>query len=363
MDVHGHHFNQQLQSQLHIPHTKRNPAMANKYVTQGLPAAPEISLKTLPMAGLLVDIYGLDELPPNVPVSCLWLLHPRTRSRETMNDIARRTVGAWGAHAGANPKRGLIALTFDMPNHGTRMVSESANHPWSKGNTTHALDMFGMVKGGVSDMSGLMDLVSGYLGLEIDGHVCLGWSLGGHGAWQAFFGEERIDAAVVIIGCPDFTGLMCGRAAGSKLDCGTDFIGSKYFPKDLIEICSKHDPKAVCFGTSPIPSSLSSAEQTRLRAILDERVRGKKLLLCSGGDDELVPYANTKDFATLLKDAVGEKGWYRDGGLEVDDRVYEGIGHKFSPKMVEDAVQFLVNAVERRPRNKAHVREGEKSVL
>lgn len=156
---------------------------------------------------------------------------------------------------------------------------------------------------------------------------------------------------------------MSGRAAGSKLDCGPDFIGSKYFPKDLIEICSRHDPKAICFGNSPIPSSLSSAEQGRLRAILDERVKDKKLLLCSGGDDELVPYANTKEFSTLLKEAVGEKGWYRDGGLEVDDRVYEGIGHKFSPKMVEDAVQFLVNAVERGPRGKIHVREGEKSVL
>ena len=32
-------------------------------------------------------------------------------------------------------------------------------------------------------------------------HVVL---MGGHSAWQAFFGEKRIDAAVVIIGCPDF---------------------------------------------------------------------------------------------------------------------------------------------------------------
>ncbi|KAF4451586.1 hypothetical protein F53441_5442 [Fusarium austroafricanum] len=321
--------------------------MASKYTTPGLPAPPSISLKTVPMAGLLVDVYGLDELPPNVPVSCLWLLHPRTRTRATMNDIARRTVGAWISHAGANPKRGLIALCFDMPNHGTRLVSESANHPWDKGNATHALDMFGMVKGGVADMRGLMDLVSGYLELEIDAHVCLGWSLGGHSAWQAFFGEKRIDAAVVIIGC-----LMTGRAAQANLDCGADFVGSKYFPKDLIEICGHHDPKAILFGTSTIPSSpLSSAEQTRLRAVLDERIRGKKLLLCSGGEDKLVPYAKTKPFATLLKEAVGEKGWYRDGGVEFDDRVYEGVGHKFPAEMVEDAVRFLVYAVEKGPRS------------
>ncbi|KAG5658127.1 hypothetical protein KAF25_007078 [Fusarium avenaceum] len=338
--------------------------MADTYATKGLPAPPEISVKTIPMAGLLVDVYGLDELHPNAPVSCLWLLHPRTRTRARMNDIARRTIAAWTSHAGANPKRGLIALSFDMPNHGTRLVSESANVAWDKGNSTHAIDMFGMVKGGVADMSGLMDLVSGYLGREIDAHVCLGWSLGGHSAWQAFFGEKRIDAAVVIIGCPDFAGLLGDRAAQAKLDCGAAFIGSKYFPKDLTQTCNSHDPKALLFGTSPIPSpSLSATEQARLRPILDERIRGKKLLLCSGGDDALVPYAKTKPFAMLLKEAVGEHGWYRDGGVEMDDRVYEGVGHKFSADMVEDAVRFLVNAVGKGPRGKGQSREGEKSVL
>ncbi|KAL4723644.1 hypothetical protein ACLX1H_009286 [Fusarium chlamydosporum] len=338
--------------------------MADTYATKGLPNPPSISIKTIPMAGLLVDVYGLDELPANVPVSCLWLLHPRTRTRARMHDIAKRTIDSWTSRAGTNPKRGLIALSFDMPNHGTRLVSEAANHAWDKGNMTHAIDMFGMVKGGVADMSGLMDLVSGYLGREIDAHVCLGWSLGGHGAWQAFFGEKRIDAAVVIIGCPDFASLMSDRAAQANLDCGADFIGSKYFPKDLVCTCSSHDPKSLLFGTSPIPSGpLSNAEQARLRTILDERIRGKKLLLCSGGDDALVPYANTKPFVTMLKEAVGEKGWYRDGAVELDDRVYEGVGHKFSADMVEDAVRFLVNAVEKGPRGKNQVREGEKSVL
>ncbi|KAM0555154.1 hypothetical protein ACHAPJ_006506 [Fusarium lateritium] len=338
--------------------------MADKYATKGLPPPPEISVKTIPMAGLLVDVYGLDELPPNVPVSCLWLLHPRTRTRVRMHDIARRTIAAWSARAGNSPKRGLIALSFDMPNHGTRLVSESANLAWDKGNATHAIDMFGMVKGGVADMSGLMDLVAGYLGREVDAHVCLGWSLGGHSAWQAFFGENRIDAAVVVIGCPDFASLMSDRAAQANLDCGADFVGSKYFPKDLIKTCCNHDPKSLLFGTSPIPSSaLPAAEQTRLRAILDARVRGKKLLLCSGGDDALVPYANSKSFVALLKEAVGEGGWYRDGGVELDDRVYEGIGHSFSAGMVEDAVKFLVNAVENGPRGKGQVRDGERSVL
>jgi hypothetical protein len=49
--------------------------------------------------------------------------------------------------------------------------------------------------------------------------------------------------------------------------------------------------------------------------------------------------------------------------VELDDRVYEGVGHKFSADMVKDAVRFLVNAVEKGPRGKSQVREGEKSVL
>ncbi|KAM0432271.1 hypothetical protein ACHAPT_004811 [Fusarium lateritium] len=306
--------------------------MADTYATKGLPPPPAVSKKTLPMAGLLVDVYGLGEIPSNKPLTCLWLLHPRTRTRARMRDIASRTIAAWNAHAGEAPERGLIALAFDMPNHGTRLISKSANLAWDGGNASHAIDMMGMVKGGVTDMAGLMDLVAGYLGREVDGHVCLGWSLGGHS-------------------------LMSDRAAIAKLDCGDNFIGSKYFPDDLVKTCLSYDPRALLFGTSPV-----QPDQARLKPILDARVRGKRLLLCSGGDDVLVPYANSRPLATLLKEAAGERGWY-DGSVVVEDRVYEGVGHRFNAAMVEDAVRFLVDAVERGPRGRGKIRDGEKSVL
>jgi hypothetical protein len=180
-----------------------------KYATKGLPPPPDVSVTTKPMSGLLVDVYGLEELPASpAPVTCLWLLHPRTRNRAHMNDIARRAVHSWNQklNQNQNQPRGLVALVFDMPNHGTRTVSEVANKAWDEGNEQHAIDMFGLVKAGAGDMSGLMDQVGGYLGREVDAHVCLGWSLGGHSAWQAWFGEERIDAAVAIVGCPDLAG-------------------------------------------------------------------------------------------------------------------------------------------------------------
>jgi hypothetical protein len=147
-------------------------------------------------------------------------------------------------------------------------------------------------------------------------------------------------------------GLLGSRAIASNLDCGeTGFLGSKYFPADTIAAVRKLDPKGILFGTNATPSlPLSSTEQDRLRKIFDGRVRGKKLLLCSGGADELVPYVKSEPLIRVLKDAAG--GWYADGGVEVDDRVYEGIGHRFSADMVNDAVAFLMRVVAEGPRQK-----------
>lgn len=140
--------------------------------TSGLPPPPSVSRTTVQMAGLLVDVYGLAELPPAAArVSCLWLHHPRTRSKEHMADIAARCVGAWNARrqqhseneddggGGAGEQRqtrGLIALAYDQRNHGTRKVDERANGSWRDGNPMHAVDMFAVVQGMVADQRGLL---------------------------------------------------------------------------------------------------------------------------------------------------------------------------------------------------------------
>lgn len=152
----------------------------------------------------------------------------------------------------------------------------------------------------------------------------------------------------------NYTGLMGNRAKRSNLDTGdSPLLGSKFFPTDLLATCQSHDPKSILFGAngSPPPKlPLSSSEQARLRDIFDSRIRGKKLLACSGGDDKLVPYSRSKPLLTVLKDAVD--GWYKDGQVVLDDRVYAGVGHKFSADMVRDAIGFLVDAVAEGPRRK-----------
>ncbi|KAG6142619.1 hypothetical protein E4U38_005202 [Claviceps purpurea] len=320
-----------------------------------------VSKETMNMAGLLVDIYGLDQVPPPsrpCPLTCLWLLHPRLRSRSSMQDIAERTLAAWHeTYQDGARRRSLIALAFDMPNHGSHKVCETSNLDWEEGNLSHARDMVNAVGGGAATMSLLMGLVGFYTGrtAEIDAHVCLGWSLGGHTAWWSLFGEPRLDGAVVVVGCADYISLMTERHKESPLPTPSPFLGSVYFPSDLVTEIQKVDPKARLFGATaaPPPSPpLPASEQDRLRDLLDAKVRGKKVLVCSGGDDKLVPYARSAPLLAVLKDAVRPGGWYEDGGFVLEDRVYEGVGHKFSEDMVRDSVKFLVRIVSEGPRDR-----------
>lgn len=143
-------------------------------------------------------------------------------------------------------------------------------------------------------------------------------------------------------------GLMSDRAKKADLDCGDDFLGSKYFPPSLLTTAAQHDPKSMLFQNSALPSlPLTHKERTRLRQILDSRgcLKDKKLLLCSGGEDPLVPWGNSEPFVQVL----------RDVGVDVDGRVYDGVGHKFSKDMVQDTVKWLVGVVGDGPREKARI--------
>ncbi|KAI0018744.1 hypothetical protein F4780DRAFT_502358 [Xylariomycetidae sp. FL0641] len=331
----------------------------------GTSDATTISKTTLPIAGLLVDVYGLSELPPSGPVSCLWLHHPRLRKREDMAATAEAVLSAYhhsssssscssSSSAGSsNSGRGLLAVAFDQRNHGSRRVDKLANRAWRDGNPRHAQDMFATVSGTVADTRHLMDLLDAYVfpagARAVDQHLVLGVSLGGHSAWQLMFAEPRVAAGVMVIGCPDYMNVMRDRARLTKLDSysaadgGASFFGSADFPRGLVEACRKHDAKGILFGTGAVPTPLPAAEQDRLRPLLDARVKGKRFQVLSGGADKLVPYAAGVPFLEFFKDAA--QGWYQDGNVYVEDNVYPEVGHKFDADMSRDAVRFILETV------------------
>jgi len=325
-------------------------------------------MKTFHIAGILADVYGLDEVSPSCKsISCLWLLHPRLQTKELMGTVASTCISDWNQRAPGDRKVGLIAVAFDQRNHGTREVKAIANEAWRSGNETHAQDMFSIYHGTALDTSLLINHLGSYVFNEpdappIEQHLVMGISLGGHAAWQVLFGDPRVTAGVVVIGCPDYMRIMTDRARLSKRSTYTttedtpeaSFLGSPDFPRSLITACSKHDPKALLFGTSPIPPTsssspssppLSTLEQNRIRPLLNTSLSGKRILVCSGGADKLVPYHCSEPFLRFLKDATGTGGWYADGDVVLEDRVYEGIGHAYSEGMVRDTTRFVRDAL------------------
>lgn len=254
----------------------------------------------------------------------------------------------------------------DQRNHGTREIYPLANESWNKSNPHHAQDMFGITTGTVLDTSLLIDALPGYLFLPssspspspppvFDQNLVLGVSLGGHSTWQSLFTNPAVTSGVSIIGCPDFPELMRDRARLSKRDSyhGTKtapggFWGrSRDFPEALVRQCGKFDPRGIVFGcgTGKLPEvgAMSAEERERVRAVLDRTVKGKRFLMCSGAADKLVPWRCSEAFTRFFVDAA--EGWYKDGGLRVDNRLYEGVGHECSDGMVVDAVKFVCEEV------------------
>jgi hypothetical protein len=105
---------------------------------------PLLTPKTIHIAGILVDVYGVDELPPSCEsVSCLWLLHGRLESKEIMAGTASTCIHHWNRSQVDSPtrSRGILCLCFDQRNHGTRQANALANQAW-KENENHAVDMY-----------------------------------------------------------------------------------------------------------------------------------------------------------------------------------------------------------------------------
>lgn len=106
-----------------------------------------VSKETHCIAGILTTVYGLRELEADIHnVACLWLLHPRLQSQECMGPIASSTINTWNErlrkYKKSDRRIGLIAVSFDQRNHGSREVDKLANEAWRAGNAKHAQDMF-----------------------------------------------------------------------------------------------------------------------------------------------------------------------------------------------------------------------------
>jgi pimeloyl-ACP methyl ester carboxylesterase len=269
---------------------------------------------TLLIGGLQVTLYGLTTLPASpCTITLVSLLHPRLETAAYMAPLASAILSA-----ATTP---ILCLAFDQRNHGTRLLSPQANETWREGNKRHALDLFSTYVGTADDLSHILDFLPAYIFPNaehtITRHIVAGVSLGGHAAWVAALTDPRIEAAGVIIGCPDFCALLRHRAGKSRLD-GFVVGDSTYFPKTLLDTVRRYDPAAM--GTEAV-----------------RRLRGKKVLCLSGEVDKLVPYESSRRFLGRL----------REEQVEVVDRVFRGVGHECTDVMVKELAEWVRGVVEK----------------
>lgn len=322
-------------------------------------ASPTVSSQTFTIAGILVTVHGLSEIPSSATqVACLWLLHPRLQKRESMAPLAGQIISTWNTRiksgdAGRSPA-GLIAVAFDQRNHGSRQVDALHNEAWRQGNPRHAQDMFSCYHGTATDTSHLMDHIESYVftspnGPKITQNFALGISLGGHATWHCLLSEPRITAGVVGIGCPDYTRLMTDRARLSKRETytsssppGANFLGSADFPQALLDAIAQYDPAGLLlpghFNPIGDDPSVTQGDLKRLHSLVKERLNGKRILNLSGKVDKLVPYAAGAPFLDVFKKVLSD-----DKSLDVgfEDVLFDGVGHAFPKDMADKATEWI----------------------
>ncbi|MCJ1352561.1 MAG: hypothetical protein MMC33_002545 [Icmadophila ericetorum] len=337
--------------------------------------SPQVSKKTYNIAGIHCTVFGLEELTLETKnVACLWLLNPRLQTQKCMEPIAHSAIRHWNQHKKQKKEQGhshlgLIAVSFDQRNHGTREVSPIANEAWKGGNETHAQDMFSIYHGTALDTSQLITYLPSYIFPSptnthtLTTHLVLGISLGGHSAWHCILHEPLITAAIVIIGCPDYVRLMSDRARLSKRKSwkestppGATFLGSADFPNALVKAVEQYDPAGFFLGSVKARTDEnhehkpSDSEREKLIPRLKSTLGGKRILNLAGGADKLVPYHRSEPFLLWLKRAIGAGGaaaaWFPDGNIYLEDRVFEGVGHASTPEMLDVANRFIVDTLE-----------------
>lgn len=167
------------------------------------------------------------------------------------------------------------------------------------------------IDGIVTDVQTVMTFLESY----VDGifrptqFIVTGLSLGGHASWDVLARDPRVNAAVIVVGCPDLTAMLLDRLGG--------YSSTADVPS----------------GTAKWPKSVERLYLARDRSLTE--IRGKKILVLNGADDPLVPSRFTRPWV--------EKYAANNDVVFVEQ---EDTGHWMSYQMmerIEDWLQQFLN--------------------
>ncbi|ORZ00993.1 hypothetical protein BCR43DRAFT_434969 [Syncephalastrum racemosum] len=150
-----------------------------------------VSSRQIPVAGLELTVYGLDEYVPQTPVAVMFALHGRLEKKASIQHVAEAMCSLNDKKSSG--KRHLIVVAFDQPNHGTRQLHRLSNFAWKEGrhaNPTHAQDMWSFFYSSAQTISLLIDIFESYLFGPLPRSIVQAWgvigfSMGGHATYMA----------------------------------------------------------------------------------------------------------------------------------------------------------------------------------
>ncbi|ORX39436.1 hypothetical protein BD324DRAFT_607725 [Kockovaella imperatae] len=307
------------------------PAMEPRF---SLPdSTPRSSKTSIIIGGVTVYILGLEELQASRKdgqVTVLYLAHMRKSTYTVTENLGHEILYRYKQHCkGDQSRRGLIAVTMDMRNHGAREISRLANLTWQDGNETHASDLISVIDGSATDYQVVMSHLPSYLPQQFDyvKNVFMGVSLGAHTAYRVSQLSPSIDGYITVVGCPSLSSLLLSRLGVLPSTCNVR-------PSEM----DKVDYSTLKRIMSPdqlrkYPKNLARILSSQDEAIFEHFPRNVPVLMCGGKLDPLVPTLLTVDWLD------------RRGTASSDDKttlfVQENTGHSCTKEMVAMAAKWI----------------------
>lgn len=299
----------------------------------------KFSKKEFVIGGVTTYVYNSEAIAPyvhslgpnpdleSIQLNFLYLVHHRSGNYEYTEATGVKILENLKQDASIP----LIPVTFDIRNHGARMVDQSKNSTWRSGNKTHGLDMLSCIQGTIYDLKMIMDFLPDYLNLDslLAGplrekglkykyfNILSGYSVGAHVVIR--FANQYPQLVSIInpnVGCSDLTSLLVTRLKGSK-DYSKKLFYCSYDELDLTEEQKEKYPES--FHELISNQDLDIMENFPFRSI--------KMFATFYREDPVVPPQITKLWTDMYLNSNGSSAVYYE----------EGAIHDITEKMV---IQF-----------------------
>jgi len=199
---------------------------------------------------------------------------------------------------------GFVAVSLDAAKHGERRDPDAFT-----GLRQDPAQFFHVLEKTVEDVRKVIDYAGENLGADLERVGMMGVSMGAIITLLTAPADERLKAIVSVIGGANF-GILVRKSSLYKI--GFDAKLVERFAQSAGGLISKYDPinNVHLFRSMPV-------------------------LLLNGDRDELIPLECASSFYEALKPH------YRDAPDRLRMKVYEGIGHEYTPAMQNEAVEWF----------------------